>query len=413
MKKRIVSIIALVVLGLGWGSSIASAQGFSSILEKLDQLESRLNSLETGQSKEMETTPMSDIEMLRKQPTAMQTSSNVDPLSHSLRQTIADASAVESDSPAANASLPAADASPLVKGKLSGHMLGDYYYVASGSQKKQNGFQLGQVHYSYDVKWSEHFSGRFRLEAEGAGFGSNQALDPYMKDAFLRYERNGHSLSAGLVGTPTWSVSERIWGYRPVEKVIMDLNGAGAPNDLGVAFEGRLNEAGALNVQFVLGNGNGNRAEVNNGKKVYALLHAKPGKNLEATVYFDWQSLPADQDQMTWEALVGASGAVFHGGVEGFIQIRKNQLAGEEVKLQGLSVFGAGKLGKSTKAFARFDWFDPSDQMSDDYQYLLVGGVDLMPVAKVNIMPNVRVLFGDGPGVDTEVMPRLTGLFTF
>jgi len=300
-----------------------------------------------------------------------------------------------------------------VQGKLSGHMLGDYYYIASGPGKEQNGFQMGQIHFSYDVKWSENLSGRFRLEAEGADYGTGERLDPYVKDAFLSREKNGRTFSVGLVGTPTWSVSERIWGYRPVEKVVMDLNGAGAPHDLGVAFSARLNRSGTLGGQLVIGNGNGNRAAENKGKKVYGLLHANPASALEATAYFDWQNLPLGQDRLTLEALVGVSSASFHGGIEGFVQIDKNQVGGDDVKELGISVFGAGKLSNNLKGFARFDLFDPSDQSEDDRQYLLIGGVDLHPVANVNIMPNLRILLDDAPGVDTQVTPRITGFFTF
>ena len=91
MKKLTASIIALVVLGLSWGTSIASAQGFSSILEKLDQLESRLNSLETDQSNDLEvrlekleTTRKRDIDALQSQLATLPTRSNVDQLSQSL-----------------------------------------------------------------------------------------------------------------------------------------------------------------------------------------------------------------------------------------------------------------------------------------------------------------------------------------
>lgn len=111
--------------------------------------------------------------------------------------------------------------------KLNGYVFGDYYYVAGGPDKKENGFRIGRVYLTYDLKWNDRFSGRVRLEAKDAGFGKSDKMVPFVKHAYLRYRKNGRGIYFGLFGTPTWAVPEELWGYRPVSKTIMDLHKLG------------------------------------------------------------------------------------------------------------------------------------------------------------------------------------------
>jgi len=300
-----------------------------------------------------------------------------------------------------------------VEGKLGGTLFGDYYYVASGADKKQNGFEIRRVYLTYNLKWSDVFSGRVRLEAKDAGFGKGAKMEPFMKHAYLRYRKNDRAVYMGLSGTPTWSASEKAWGYRSVEKTIMDLHKIGSSADLGVAFNGKLDASGKIRAQLMLGNGSGQASEVDNDKKVYALLHVKPGKSAEATAYVDWESKPGDMDRITLAGYVGLPGKSLHGGIEGFVRINKNQAAGEDVQVRGLSVFSAREVSPMANVFARFDVFDPSNKAGDDQEYLFIGGIDLMPAEDVHIMPNVLATVYQASGVDAVVIPRVTVWYNF
>lgn len=55
MQRLITLVLMITALGLGGRCSVVSAQGFSSILEKLDRLEARLTQLETEQIKPLKT----------------------------------------------------------------------------------------------------------------------------------------------------------------------------------------------------------------------------------------------------------------------------------------------------------------------------------------------------------------------
>ena len=113
-----------------------------------------------------------------------------------------------------------ANLAPATETKLNGYMFGDYYYAVSGPDEKRNAFQIRRVYLTHDMKWDDSFSGRVRFEAKDAGFGSGGTMDPFVKDAYLRYQWNGRSLYAGQSPTPIWSITETVWGYRAVEKTI-------------------------------------------------------------------------------------------------------------------------------------------------------------------------------------------------
>lgn len=289
--------------------------------------------------------------------------------------------------------------------KLNGLAFADYYYYASGANKKQNGFQLRRIYLTYNLKWNDTFSGRVRLEANDAGFGSGQKMEPFVKHAYVRYRKNGKALYMGLSGTPTWGVSEGIWGYRPIRKTIMDLNKIASSADIGLAFHGQLDSEGKVNTQIMLANGNGQAAESDNNKKIYALLHIKPS-SLNATVYADWEKRAGSQDRITFAGFLGLDGERFRGGVEGFLQKRNNPAG--DVQLKGISAFGTGTLSETAKAFGRVDFFDPNDGVGNDRTLHFIGGVDILAATDIHVMPNVLVTSYQATGVDTEILPRLT-----
>jgi hypothetical protein len=289
--------------------------------------------------------------------------------------------------------------------KLGGAAFADYYYYASGAKKKQNGFEIRRIYLTYDLKWDDDFSGRVRLEMNDGGFGSGKKMEPFVKHAYVRYRKNGKALYMGLSGTPTWAVSEEIWGYRSVRKTIMDLNKIASSADIGLAFHGQLDSEGKVNTQIMLANGSGQSSEADNNKKIYALLHLKPGA-FQATAYADWEKRSGSKDRLTFAGFLGLKKDHFQGGIEGFLQ-KRNDPAGD-VQLLGVSVFGAGKVGDKTKAFGRVDFFDPNDNVTTNRTLHFIGGLDFEPAKDVHLMPNVLVTSFQAAGVDAEVLPRMT-----
>ena len=297
--------------------------------------------------------------------------------------------------------------------KMKGLAFGDYYYVASGAAKEQNGFQIRRVYLTFDKKWNDRFTGRFRLEANDAGFGAGDKMTPAIKDASMKYKKNGRSLVVGLSPTPTWSLTEGIWGYRSVSKTLLDLNKVGSSRDLGILFETPLGSSDKVKAQVMFGNGNSNKSEINNDKKAYIRLAMAPTKAVGVTLYADYESRPGDRDRTTLSALAYSSTKTRALAIEGVWQNRKNAGPGLDAAARGVSIFGRAKTREDFGFFGRVDYFDPSDEAPNDAVTRLIAGVDFMPNTKIHIMPNAIVETYQDSAIETVVTPRITVYFIF
>ena len=292
--------------------------------------------------------------------------------------------------------------------KFKGVMFGDYYYVASGSLEERNGFQFRRIYLTTDLKWNDRYSGRFRLEASDAGFGSNEKMTPVVKDAWLRYRRSGRTLVMGLSPTPTWDFSEGVWGYRSIEKTLMDVNGLGSSRDTGVRLTTPLGEKVALDL--MIGNGNSNKAEGDNGKKAYGRVHIKATSEAGLILYADWENRPGDRDRTTIEGFAYRSNKKAAIGIEGVYQRRKGRT---DVDLIALSVLGRMKSNSNWAAYGRVDFFDPNSDRDDDRIFLFIGGVDFEPTPGVHVMPNLLFRTFEDSSTDADVIPRVTLHYIF
>lgn len=300
-------------------------------------------------------------------------------------------------------------------GKISGYMFGDYYAVLSADDaetklpEKRNAFQFRRIYLTYDNELSERFDVRFRLEASDAGFGSGTKLVPFVKHAYLKWKGAlGGDLFIGESGTPTWAVSEKVWGYRSIEKTVLDLNGIGSSADIGLALRG---SAGALSYHLMVANGPGQRPENNNGKKLYASVQLQPGEGNHLELYGDIDMLPGG-DSITLKGFAGRRGDGFQGGAELFVHIDQEAAVtdpGADVTRSGLSAFGSLPVAENWRGFARVDAVNNDDL--DTMDLTLIGGLDWAADEQVHIMPNLYVQLPDGP--DPHIQARVTGFYRF
>ena len=296
---------------------------------------------------------------------------------------------------------------------IKGYMFGDYYYIASGPDKKENSFQFRRIYLTVDKKWDDVYSGRFRLESNDAGFGAGGKMNPAVKDAWLRYRKNGKTLVIGLSPTPTWSFTEEVWGYRSIEKTLIDRNKVGSSRDHGVSFDTRLDSEGRVSAMVMLGNGNSNKSEIDNDKKAYLRLKFDLSKHFGFTVYGDYETRPGDQDRTTLSGFLYSNIKEKAFGLEAVWQNRKNAAGGADVAVKGASVFARAMTRDDFGFFGRIDYFDPSDQASDDYVIRGYAGVDIVPSKDIHIMPNLIVESFEDSNADAVVIPRVTVYYKF
>ena len=303
------------------------------------------------------------------------------------------------------------------EGKIKGYMFGDYYYVvaaddAVGTPEKQNAFQFRRVYFTYDKEIDDTFSIRYRLEASDKGFANASKMVPFTKIAQLKWKKGlaGCDVLLGLTGTPTWSISEKVWGYRSIEKTILDLNKIGSSADLGVGLKGK---SGKLGYRLMLGNGPGQKPENDNGKKIYAQAAFQVSDALQLEGYADFNMQPADENQITVKGFAGLKQDKLSAGLEAFMRINKEKGAadGDDQTKTGVSAFGSLGLSDKLKGFGRVDMLTTDDGTTTATDMLVIAGLDHMPAKNVHLMPNLYVSLPDGP--DPNIQARLTFYYKY
>lgn len=304
------------------------------------------------------------------------------------------------------------------EGKISGYMFGDYYWVVSADDadgklpQKRNAFQFRRLYFNYDKNITDNMSIRYRLEAKDAGFDKGSKMVPFVKHGYLKWKKAvaGSDLYIGLSGTPTWSVSEKVWGYRSVEKTLLDLNKIGSSADIGLGLKGK---AGKLGYHLMVANGPGQGPEDDHGKKIYGQLQVKATESLSLVGYADFNMRPDEQNQMTVKGFAGLKKDKLSCGAEAFMRINQSvgvaKQAGDDVTITGVSLFGSLGLAEQWKGLGRLDMVSNDDKDTTDL--LVIAGLDYAAAKNVHLMPNVYVQLPDGP--DPNIQVRGTAYYKF
>jgi hypothetical protein len=350
--------------------------------------------------------------------------------------------------------------------KFGGYMFSDYYYnVArdanftslSNSALSSNSpggtalqaFQMRRVYFTYDNDISEQFTTRFRLEVDQAANASNGKIGSFVKDAYIKWKNifAGSDLIFGIQPPPTYEVSEAAWGYRSLEKTIMDLRGIASSRDQGISLHGKITNDGMISYWVMLANNSANSPETDKYKRYYAHVQLKPTTNLQATLYVDYKDAADILNSYTKNTVSNAAltTAVFLGysepfsynfGIEGFLQSTSNALKDTSAKTYndksaiGISVFGSLNIIPELAVVARYDNFNPSsdNNSKDPVHYgtgtagnlarnYIIAGLSWKVDKNVSIIPNVLYETYEAPNggttPDASVTARLTLYYIF
>ncbi|MFQ6618713.1 MAG: hypothetical protein ACE5QV_08515 [Fidelibacterota bacterium] len=305
------------------------------------------------------------------------------------------------------------------KGELKGLVFWDYYMdltsdgpVTGSESRISNSFLFRRIYFSYRRDLSEDFSIFWRVEAGNSTIAQFGKMTPFIKNAYLKWGGliPGSSLYIGLTKTPVWSISEKLWGYRSIEKTIADLHKIGSSTDIGMGLKGRVDDKGMLNYFLMIANGKGQKPENNKYKKFYFQASVKPISGIVIVGYGDYETTSPDYSNFTYKAFIGYNKGKIHGGIE--YLSRKN--GGEpEIKMAGISAFGAYKIADRVKIFGRADWWDPDADKEENEENLFITGLDFIPAKNVNVMPNIYMINYSSSAKKTDIIGRLTLFYKF
>ncbi len=334
-------------------------------------------------------------------------------------------------------------------GKVFVQFFGDYYYKFSGTgdasfshaqyaktPKNFNAFDIRRVYFGYTYNFAPKITAKVELAHEGDLLpDGNRGF--YLKDAEVDIKDiiPYGNLIVGHTGTPTFATfTEHIWGYRSVEKTLLDMRKFGGSNDLGVALTGNFSKDKIFGYTVMIGNGTGAKPENSKYKKIYLELHAKLHNGLILEAYTDYEggsnSNGTNLATTTFKGFIGYQIPTFTVGLSAVAQTKKNAVTNNagnlvDAKPSGLSIFTHGQLVKNKlNGFARMDLYNPDKSYSyqnvyDQYynESFVLFGLDYTPVKNVHFMPNIWIngysAKNGAPSQKADVVGRVTFYYSF
>ncbi len=299
----------------------------------------------------------------------------------------------------------------------------------SAQAKDSAGLDFRRIYLGYDYAISERFSTQLILSNESGGdVVSDGNRSVFIKAASLRWANifSLSDLTIGIQQTPTFVFTgDRdgvVWEYRSVERSIADQRKLSPSTDAGVQLSGKLNTAGTVGYNLMVGDGSGTKPENTRFQRFYGDVYAKFfNKHLVLDLYADYDRsrlTPFHQSVSTVKVLLAYQSKRFTLGAEAVQQNQQNASFYTEAKIGNPEVIGIRKdtadalvLGLSgfvqvklikdwLGAFARYDYFNPdlnfasknfytSAYTGNTVQHFITAGLDFSPEKNVHIIPNV------------------------
>ena len=260
-----------------------------------------------------------------------------------------------------------------MQGNLGGYAIFDYSN-ASGN----DGFDLKRAYLSYSSDVSEELFFKMRFDV---GRHADDRLTTFLKSAYIDYKcENGDKLSLGLIGTNSYGVQEKNWGYRFIEKSVVDKYGMTNTADFGIGYSKTF---GNVKTSMQLLNGEGFKSGDSDGKQSLYLsvlygesrLDKNDGMNLGLVINNNPQADGTDSN------LVGFFGGWASNGLR--LGLEHNQFEVDPIDLDGnseieeaTSFYVNYDINEDWDVFVRHDLNDLNvDDDVDAADLTIVGGV--------------------------------------
>ena len=315
---------------------------------------------------------------------------------------------------------------PLAAGEpvFSGVGFFEYTYDLTKNAANDAGFGLNRVYFTYQQNLSDNLSYKFqtdignltvidKVDVDNSGDDSvttkKSQYVVYLKNANMAWKTELGKFVFGLQGLNMFSVQEKTWDYRDLEKSTMDLHGFTSSADMGIGYYNSLGQN--IHYSFLYTNGGGyKKIESNEDKKFSGQVYFGESKlsgndGYNAGVVFSIE--PTDNETETVFGLFGGyAGNGIRFGAE-FDQYTDES----EVVAQIIAVYGNYRLSEKFQAFAYFDIYDNDVDDDSDAATYTIAGVKYQPEKGLEISPNIRFVSPDGG--DTETFFKLNFTFTF
>ena len=239
-------------------------------------------------------------------------------------------------------------------------------------------------------------------------------LIAFLKKAQLDWKSPLGKMSFGMIGMNTYNVQEKNWGYRFIEKSVVDLHGFSATADLGIGISRSLMDN--LNASMVIVNGEGFKKPQGDDKYHKIALNATFGEmNLSkndgynAGIVYSTEQTENDPTNM-----IGVFGGFAGGGLRIGGQVNQLTKNGESTQ-QVVSVNGNYSISEKLDGFVRYDVYDPNTDsavIKDGKNYLLAG-ISMNCGTGFIVAPNIRMHTNENSSDPSKTEYKINFQFKF
>ena len=252
-------------------------------------------------------------------------------------------------------------------------------------------FGLTRAYFGYEHNFSNQFYAKIVMDFGNPKAGDYQMVG-FLKNAYIQYTHKNLTAYFGVISTTQFKVSEKIWGYRYIDKTFQDAYKFNSSADLGFNIDYEFTDF--LSADFSLINGEGyKRLQSDDYLRPGLGVTVKPIKNITTRLFADYMGGEVKQQSLALFAAYTGSKLIV--GAE--FNYQKNFGMQKDHDVYGPSVYATIKTAKRINVFVRYDHLkstilpDKTEpwQLGEDGQ-LLMGGVEFNPIKGVKISPNVR-----------------------
>lgn len=253
-------------------------------------------------------------------------------------------------------------------------------------------FGITRAYLGYEYNFSSEFYAKVVLDVGDPKVG---ALDrvAYLKNAYVQYKKGNFKAYFGMISTTQFKVSEKIWGYRYIEKSFQDAYKFNSSADFGMNLDYKFNDF--ISADFSIINGEGYKVVQSDDFVRPGLgVTVKPVKGITARVFGDYMGDDVKQQSLATFLAYTSDKLVL--GAE--YNYQKNMDMEDGHDIYGTSFYGTFKPSDAVKIFARYDDLKSKtlDGASDGWNVskdgqLFMAGLEFSPVKGVKVAPNYRL----------------------
>ena len=126
--------------------------------------------------------------------------------------------------------------------KIGGTTYFDYTSGKDDAGESTSAFNFKRQYISFSGEASDDIKYKIVVDVGATNKldGEDRRLTAFLKKAQIDYKTSFANISMGVIGTNTYGVQEKNWGYRFIEKSSMDLYGFSSTADIGIGFSKSL-----------------------------------------------------------------------------------------------------------------------------------------------------------------------------